>query len=181
LVSSGLLVPKKVITIRLLCDIQVILKRGLGMGGRRTSRQELVQLEALTKEGLTTREVAGKLGRSPAAIRNLRYKKHLVTRTEDEVKVLRRETYDLINAKKALDSEIGKLEERKKSLGHDITDLEFKKQAAEMVRRVVYSLTFESDFRQKFMDLKHNNPDLFPLLSDDELAIALTKVLKNWH
>jgi hypothetical protein len=43
------------------------------MGGRRTTRDELAQLEVLTKEGLPAREIAQKLDRSPAAIRNLRY------------------------------------------------------------------------------------------------------------
>jgi transcriptional regulator with XRE-family HTH domain len=80
------------------------------MGGRRSSRQELAQLEALTREGLTTREVAEKLGRSPAAIRNLRYKKHLTARTQDEIKVLRKEREELISAKNTLQGEIGKLE-----------------------------------------------------------------------
>jgi DNA-binding CsgD family transcriptional regulator len=58
------------------------------MGGRRTSKAELAQLEALTKEGLTAREIAQRLDRSPAAIRNLRYKKHLAIRVQDEAKAL---------------------------------------------------------------------------------------------
>lgn len=50
------------------------------MGGRRTTKEELAQLEALTKEGLTCSEIGQKLARSPSAIRNLRYEKHLITR-----------------------------------------------------------------------------------------------------
>ena len=80
------------------------------MGGRRTTKEELAQLEALTKEGLTTKEVAERLGRSPAAIRNLRYKKHLVGEMEDEKKTLTRQIGELQCAKRFLQEEIGKLE-----------------------------------------------------------------------
>ncbi|MGA9388618.1 MAG: hypothetical protein WBV70_07330 [Candidatus Bathyarchaeia archaeon] len=58
------------------------------MGGRRTTKEELAQLEALTNEGLRDRDIAQKLDRSPAAIRNLRSKKHLVTGAKDEIMIL---------------------------------------------------------------------------------------------
>ena len=58
------------------------------MGGRRTTKQELEQIEVLTKEGLATKEIAARLNRSEAAIRNLRYKKRLVFRIKDETGVL---------------------------------------------------------------------------------------------
>jgi predicted transcriptional regulator len=80
------------------------------MVGRRTTKEELTQLEALTQEGFTTREIAQKLGRSPAAIRNLRYKKHLVGEMEDEKKALTRQIGELQCAKRFLQEEIGKLE-----------------------------------------------------------------------
>jgi IS30 family transposase len=72
------------------------------MGGKRTTKEELAQLEALTKEGLTAREIAQRLGRSPASIRNLRYKKHLVARAEDENKALLQQREELANAVKNL-------------------------------------------------------------------------------
>lgn len=72
------------------------------MGGRRTSKEELAQLENLTKEGLTARDIAKRLGRSPAAVRNLRYKKHLVIRAEDETKALFQQRDELSNMVKAL-------------------------------------------------------------------------------
>jgi plasmid maintenance system antidote protein VapI len=80
------------------------------MGGRRTTKGELIQLEALTEEGLTTGEIAQRLGRSAAAIRNLRYKKGLIAGTEDEIKVLLQQRDELTSTVKALQEEIGKLE-----------------------------------------------------------------------
>ena len=86
------------------------------MGGKRTTREELAQLEALTKEGLTAREIAEKLGRSPAAIRNLRYKKHLVARAKDEIKVLFQQRDELSNTVKNLQGQ-------KSMLLHEVDDL----------------------------------------------------------
>lgn len=72
------------------------------MGGKRSSKEELTQIEALTEEGLTCREIAERLGRSEASIRNLRYKKRLVARAEDETKALFQQRDELINMVKSL-------------------------------------------------------------------------------
>jgi len=72
------------------------------MGGRRTTKEDLTQLEALTKEGFSCSEIGQKLGRSPSAIRNLRYKKHLVTGMKDEIKVLFQQRDELSNTVKIL-------------------------------------------------------------------------------
>jgi IS30 family transposase len=151
------------------------------MGGRRTTKEELTQLEALTKEGLTTREVAQKLGRSEAAIRNLRYKKRLITRAEGENKVLLKQKDELLKSMSGLRNELKNLEERKSSLERGIAALESKTKWAQMISSLTYNPTFESHLIQRFMDLQHNHPELFPLFTDDELASAITKVLKNWH
>ena len=50
----------------------------------------------------TCREIAQKHNRSPAAIRNLRYKKHIVTKAQDETKVLFQQRDALSNTVKAL-------------------------------------------------------------------------------
>jgi IS30 family transposase len=72
------------------------------MGGRRTTKDELTQLEALTKEGLTAREIAQRLNRSEASIRNLRYKKHLIAKAQDETKALFQQRDELSNTVKTL-------------------------------------------------------------------------------
>lgn len=53
-------------------------------------------------EGLTVREIAQELARSPAAIRNLRYKKHLAIRVPDETKALSQQRDESINMVKSL-------------------------------------------------------------------------------
>ena len=70
------------------------------MGGRRTAKDELMQQEAMTKERLTSKEIALKLGRTPAAVRNLRYKKHLVIKVQDETRALFQRRDELQNTVK---------------------------------------------------------------------------------
>ena len=86
------------------------------MGGRRTTKEDLAQLEALTKEGCTAREIAQKISRSPASIRNLRYKKHLVKKTEDQTKTL-------FQQKNTLSVTVACIENRKTELQQEINNL----------------------------------------------------------
>jgi len=100
------------------------------MGGKRTTKEELAQLEALTKEGLTCKEIGQKLGRSSSAIRNLRYKKHLITRTKDEIKLLFQQKEELQGQKSMLLHEVDALVKEKEKLfqnGLTYDDLEILK------------------------------------------------------
>jgi len=86
------------------------------MGGRRTTKEDLTQLEALAKEGFSCSEIGQKLGRSPSAIRNLRYKKHLITRTKDEITILFQQRGELSDTVKNLQGQ-------KSMLLHEVDDL----------------------------------------------------------
>ena len=86
------------------------------MGGRRTTKEDLTQIEALTSEGFSCSEIGQKLGRSPSAIRNLRYKKHLITRTKDDIKILFQQRDELSNTVKNLQGQ-------KSMLLHEVDDL----------------------------------------------------------
>jgi uncharacterized protein (DUF3084 family) len=71
-------------------------------GWQKNCKRRLMQLEAMTKEGLTSKEIALKLGRTLAAVRNLRYKKHLVIKVQDETKALFQQRDELQNTVKNL-------------------------------------------------------------------------------
>lgn len=85
-------------------------------GGKRTTKEELAQLEALTKEGLTCKEIGQKLGRSPSAIRNLRHKRHLITMTKDDIQILSLQRDELNDTVKNLQGQ-------KSMLLHEVDDL----------------------------------------------------------
>ena len=49
--------------------------------GRRFTGPEREQIQKLVSEGLTSREIAERLGRTEAAVRNIRYREGLKTET----------------------------------------------------------------------------------------------------
>jgi IS30 family transposase len=140
------------------------------MGGKRTSKEELAQLEALTKQGLTAREIAQELDRSPAAIRNLRYKKHLVTRAEDETKALFQQRDELRNALKTLQGQ-------KTTLAYELESLKKENQKLEAI---IYmnKINLENALAQGLMNLKQQRPDLFTLSGPEQIAMLLKAFLK---
>ncbi len=140
------------------------------MGGKRTTKEELAQLEAFTKEGLTAREIAKNSAIFPAAIRNLRYKKHLITGAEDESKVLFQQRDDLRNALKTLQGQ-------KTALVYELESLKKEKQKLEAI---IYMdrIHLENALTQGLMNLKQQRPDLFTLSSPEQIAILLKMLLK---
>jgi IS30 family transposase len=140
------------------------------MGGRRTTKEELAQLEALTKEGWTARDIAQKLDRSPAAIRNLRYKKHLATKAEDETKALFQQRDDLRNALKTLQGQ-------KTALAYELESLNKEKQKLEAI---IYMdrTRLENALAQGLVNLKQQRPDLFTLSGPEQIAMLLKVILR---
>jgi DNA-binding CsgD family transcriptional regulator len=140
------------------------------MGGRRTTKAELAQLEGLTKEGLTARDIARKLDRSPAAIRNLRYKKHLVTRTRDESKALFQQRDELSNIVKGLQGQ-------KTVLTYELNCLRAEKERLEAAILANRALLQET-LAQKLIVLKIQRPDLFTISDQEQIAKLVGEFLK---
>ncbi|MCW4044847.1 MAG: hypothetical protein NWE94_04950 [Candidatus Bathyarchaeota archaeon] len=123
------------------------------MGGKRTTKQELEQIEALTSEGLTTREISTRLNRTEAAIRKLRYKKRLAP-------ILRSETATLLKKKNDLASSIKLLQNQKASLIYELNSLMNKKQTIEAsinTDKILLELTLA----KALYNLKQQKPELF--------------------
>ncbi|MCJ7635689.1 hypothetical protein MUP77_25265 [Candidatus Bathyarchaeota archaeon] len=141
------------------------------MGGRRTSKAELAQLETLTQQGLTATEIAQNLGRSPAAIRNLRYKKHLVIRVQDETKALFQQRDELSGTVKILQGE-------RRALSLEVDYLRGDKARLEAAITTTRSCLQET-LAQRLMNLKQQRPDLFTI-SDQEQIAKLVGELLRW-
>lgn len=132
------------------------------MGGRRSTKEELTQLEAMTEEGLTTREIAQKLGRSEAGVRNLRYRKRLVKKTQNETKVLFQRRDELQNSVKALQGQ-------KTILSQDVEGLEKEREKLEAVINMDKVQLF-GVLAQALVNLKQQRPDLFILTGQDQIV-----------
>ena len=140
------------------------------MGGRRTTKEEFAQLESLTREGLTCREIAQKLARSPAAIRNLRYRKHLAARAEDETKALFKRRDELSNVVKNLQGQ-------KTVLGYELDYLRTEKERFDAAIKTDKAL-LQGTLAQGLMNLKQQRPDLFTLSGPEQITMLLKVLLK---
>jgi IS30 family transposase len=140
------------------------------MGGRRTTKEELAQLETFTKEGLTARDIAQKLDRSPAAIRNLRYKKQLVIRAQDETKALFQKRDELIKV-------VNNLHREKTALDSE-TDI-LKKEKTKLEGIIAWDrLLLEGTLSDALVNLKQQRPDLFTISNQEQIAKLVGHVLR---
>jgi len=132
------------------------------MGGRRTSKEELMQLEAMTEEGLTIREIAQRLGRSEAGIRNIRYRKRLMKKTESETRVLFQQRGELRNAVKALQGQ-------KTILAQEVAGLTKEREKLEANINMDKIQLF-GVLAQALVNLKQQRPDQFILTGQDQIV-----------
>ena len=132
------------------------------MGGRRTSKEELQQIEVLAEEGLTNREIAQKLGRSEAGIRNLRYRKRLVTSAEDESKVLFQQRDELKRI-------VVNLNGQKILLTTEVNRLKNEKEKLEALINTDKTL-LHGVLSQALVNLKQQRHDLFILTGQDQIV-----------
>jgi len=127
--------------------------------GYRYSKEELARIEPLILEGLTNREIASRLGRSEAGLRNVRYRLKLKRKTEDSIRHLHLQ-------KEKIESEIDELEQTKTHLTQDIRSLEEKKE---------HLLAFNEGMAKKKIEnmlikLKIEKPELFNISAEEQIA-----------
>ena len=132
------------------------------MGGRRISNEESEQIELLVEEGVTNREIAEKLGRSEAGIRNLRYRKGLCKIAENESKVLFQQRDQLRNA-------VWTLQGQKTLLITEVNRLKKEKEKLEALINTDKTL-LQGVLAQALVNLKQQRPDLFILTGQDQMV-----------
>ena len=132
------------------------------MGGRRTSKEELQQIETFIEEGLTNMEIAERLGRSEAGIRNIRYRKSLVKKAEDESKVLLKQRDQLRNL-------VITLQGKKVLLAQEVNGLRKEKEKLETIINS-NMIQLQGVLAQALVNLKQRRPDLFILTGQDQMV-----------
>jgi hypothetical protein len=136
--------------------------------GKRYTKEEISQIQALTIEGLSSREIADRLGRPEAGIRNLRHRMKLKTTTKETISSLRQDIRQLKQEKAGLRRDISSMKRRR-------TDISKALQADEatLQRRLVITLT----------KMKHEKPELFNITLEEQigkLAAEVTANLLRW-
>jgi predicted transcriptional regulator len=123
--------------------------------GKRYTKQEIDQIQILIQEGFTNQEIATRLGRTEAGVRNIRHRTKLKTETKTTLESLRNDRYNL-------QSEISKLK-------HDTASLQLKKQDIEKVLQHDEEKLNEK-LERALRKMKHHKPELFYISGQDQLA-----------
>ena len=137
------------------------------MGGKRITEEELQQIKTFIDEGLTNREIGEKLGRSKDGIRNIRYRKGLVKKAEDESKVLFHQRDELRNR-------VMTLRGNKTFLAQDVSGLRKEKEKLEAIINADTGELY-GVLAQALMNLKQQRPNLFILTGQDQI-VSLARV-----
>jgi hypothetical protein len=132
----------------------------------RATREELEQIETLTKEDLTLRQIGEKLDRSEASIRKLRYKNNLVASVKGE-------TSKPFQQRNELSLKVKTLQTLKASLTNEVNSLTKTKlnlEASIKTDRVILKQTLAS----ALMNLKQIRPDLFYFTGAEQMGKLLS-------
>ncbi len=140
------------------------------MGGRRHTKQELQQIQTLVNEGLTSRQIAERLGRSEAAVRNLRHREKVIKKAQDE-------TNTLLQRRDQLRDEVNALQQQQQTLRRDVEKLRDENQTLQTAIGID-KLFLQQILSQALTNLKQQRPDLFALSETDQISI-LTKWFLN--
>jgi len=84
--------------------------------GKRYTREEINQIQALYNEGSTDRDIAARLGRSEPGIRNIRHRMKIKSDTKDPLKALQRNRAILNKQVSELKRELRTLQARKEDV-----------------------------------------------------------------
>lgn len=84
--------------------------------GKRYTREEIEQIQAMVTEGLTDRQIAIRLDRTENGIRNFRYRMKLKTETSESLQTLQHDEKQLSHRVSNLQIELASIESRRHNI-----------------------------------------------------------------
>ena len=123
--------------------------------GKRYTKDEINQIQMLSGEGLTLRDIASQLGRPEAGIRNIRYRVKMKTSRRESIKQLSAKRQDLSQQVYRVGGELWRLESR-------AVDIEKALKVDEA--------TLNTRLKTALRKLKNTRPDLFEITLEEQLG-----------
>lgn len=130
--------------------------------GKRYTKQEINQIQALTTEGHTIKEIADMLGRPEAGIRNIRHRMKLKTKKHQSLETLRQDEKTLTRRVSLLRQNIRTLETRRQTVQQALN---------------IEEQALNTKLQQALHTMKDEKPELFRITMEEQLgkiAIELT-------
>ena len=123
--------------------------------GKRYTKEEISRIQALTEEGLTSNEIASKLGRPEGGIRNIRYRLKMKTNQKESLKQLSKD-------RRSLSEKVNRLK-------WDLQTLQSRKTAIEKALQTDEA-TLNTRLQSALRKLKDVRPDLFQITLEEQLG-----------
>ena len=123
--------------------------------GSQYSPEETAEIQVLVEQGLKNKQIADKLNRTEAAIRNYRHRNKIKTQTKHTISTLRSQRTKLNQKIKTLQSQLIKLETRHRQVTKALQTNE---------------TTLNNRLGSKLRQLKYQKRELFKLTGEDQLA-----------
>ena len=130
--------------------------------GKRYTKDEISQIQALTEEGLNSGEIASQIGRAEAGIRNIRYRQKMKADRKQSLKHLSSDRISLSKDVNRLRWEPHSLKSRKEDLSKVLQTDE---------------TTLNTRLQTALRKLKDTRPDLFQITIEEQIgkiAVELT-------
>ncbi len=136
--------------------------------GKRYTKQEISQIQTLTREGHTIKQIAKTLGRPEAGIRNIRHRNKLKTKTKKTLETLRHDERILTRRVTKLNMDIRTLTRKKQDLQKALNTDE---------------QTLDSKLQRALYKMRDQKPELFNITLEDQIvkmAAELSLNLLRW-
>jgi IS30 family transposase len=140
------------------------------MAGKRYSKDETNQIKTLIGEGLSNREIASKLSRPEAGIRNIRYRQGLKNKAENETKTL-------FEQRDTLRSQVFELQRKKSELSAPVESLEKRKQKVEDFLKL-NEAWIRFTLITALTKLRRERPELFILNEQEQSSLLIGLLFK---
>jgi len=137
---------------------------------KRYKQEETKQIQNLVTQGLSNREIAERLGRAEAGIRNIRHRLKLKTNTQNQLQPLLRE-------KTELDRKVQELKQTQTQLSWQLDSLQKKRQETQTYLKLD-QLTLEQKLQTALTELKTKKPELFYITETEQIAKLATHFIQ---
>lgn len=137
---------------------------------KRYSQEETKQIQDLVVQGLPNREIAQRLGRAEAGIRNIRHRLKLKTNTQHQLRSLLRE-------KAELEEKVQELRRSQVQETLQLCSLQKKRQETKTYLELDQQM-LQQKLHAALIELKNKNPGLFYITETEQITKLTTHFLQ---
>lgn len=134
------------------------------------SQEETKQIQNLVAQGCSNTEIAQKLGRAEAGIRNIRHRLKLKTNTRDQLQ-------SLLQEKAELEKNVQELRRNQAQETKQLSSLQNKRQET-WIRLQLDQQTLQQKLQTSIAELKTRKPELFYITETEQITKLATNLIQ---